>query len=159
MGLFLWCLAAAAAACGAVRGNVADHFGGPNRSYKFLYAVVVEIDRRAFRIRFRDDAYPVLLVTDRLSLFQNLHNVLLARPTNQRGKSLVLVVDSTHGRPDQRMIARSFQNLLPTLGKANFGTGLETYNAFGLQPLRSLLHFEFNSLPFVQRLVTVGLNG
>jgi hypothetical protein len=35
---------------------------------------------------------------------------------------------------------------------------LETNYVFGLKALRSLLHFEFNRLPFVEGLVPFGLN-
>jgi hypothetical protein len=39
-----------------------------------------------------------------------------------------------------------------------FGTGLEAYDAFGLQALRTLLHLEFNGLALVEGLVPIGLN-
>jgi hypothetical protein len=47
---FLGGFAAAAAASGRLSGSFADEFSGPDGGDEFLYAVIVEIDRRAIGV-------------------------------------------------------------------------------------------------------------
>ena len=58
--------AAAAAARGALRGWLADQLSDPDRGDELLHAVIIEVNRGAFRVRLRYDSDAVLLVADRL---------------------------------------------------------------------------------------------
>src|SRR5229473_5379431 len=133
-----------ATALGLGRGcrRFADQFGHKDTRHEKLGSVVVEINRRAFRIRGRDDAQSVLLVLDGLAFLHYLHNFLL------RPRSL-------------------FSEFVPFLERERLPTPrqplqiyrLEACDVLCLKALRALLYFEFHRLAFIQGLVPIHLNG
>jgi hypothetical protein len=62
---------------GALGGRFADQLGNPNGGDEFLDAVVIEVDAGALGVGFGDDACAVLLVTNGLTLDENLQRALL----------------------------------------------------------------------------------
>ncbi len=65
-GLPGW-LPAAPTARGSPCGSSADQFCTPYGSHKPLHTMIIEVDRGTIRVRFGDNADPVLFVTDCLT--------------------------------------------------------------------------------------------
>lgn len=74
---FFGSLSTPAAARSPVRRRLTNQFSSPDRRHEFLNSVIVEIDRRSFGIRLCHSSNAILLVTDCLTLTENLQDILL----------------------------------------------------------------------------------
>jgi hypothetical protein len=89
--------------------------------------------------------------------FQLLDSVdLRSGPSFKRTCSLGLIGDAP--LPTGIRVACKSGRQRKTPGAAS-QTGLEARDAFGLETLRSLLDLKFDGLPFVEGLITLGLDG
>ncbi len=87
--LLLRNLSASAAARRTFGGSPTNHFRGPEGGDEFLHAVIVELDCSPLRIGFGYGPDPILLVSDRLPLFQDLHYFLSSGRKPARNAAVV----------------------------------------------------------------------
>jgi hypothetical protein len=66
-------LSAAPAAGWLLGWRLSDQFRHPHRRNELFHSMIVEIDRRPFRIRLGHNAYAVLFMPYCLTFYQNLH--------------------------------------------------------------------------------------
>lgn len=62
---------------GALGGRLADQLGDPDGSDELLHAMVIEVNAGAFGVGLGDDTGAVLIMTNGLSLDENLQRALL----------------------------------------------------------------------------------
>src|SRR5215469_1726251 len=128
---------AAALGLGRRSRSFADQFGSHHASDEQFEAVVVEVYRSALRIGSCHNTQPIHTVFDGLTFLHYLHIVLLDQARSRIRISLG-GVPVVAGTPKNR---------------------LEACNVLRLKALRALLHLELHRLTFIQRLVTVHLDG